>query len=131
MTFQFLADIPAGIPSAEEQTMGTILMFGAMFVIFYFLIIRPQQKKAKQHQALVSSIEKHDKVITAGGIYGVVTKAAKDDGLLTVEIAEGVEIKVLSDTIATVMDDVKAKPTNDNKDESKDKKKKKNKKKNK
>lgn len=123
MIFQFLAEVPAGIPSAEEQTMGTILMFGAMFVIFYFLIIRPQQKKFKQHQALVASIKKHDKIITAGGVFGKVTEAAKDDGLLTVEIAKGVEIKVLADTIATVMDDVKSKPTNDN-DKNTNKKKK-------
>jgi len=66
-------------------------------VIFYFLLIRPQQKKLKEHKAMVEATKKGDKVITGGGILGKVTDV-KDD-IVTVEIADGVRIKVKRDTI--------------------------------
>ena len=69
-----------------------------MFVIFYFLLIRPQQKKAKAHQEMINAIKKGDKVITSGGIHGTVVKV--DDTSATVEIADKVEIKILRANIA-------------------------------
>ncbi len=69
-----------------------------MFVIFYFLLIRPQQKKAKAHQAMINAVTKGDKVITSGGIHGTIVKV--DEGTATVEIAEKVTIKVLRANIA-------------------------------
>jgi len=69
-----------------------------MFVIFYFLLIRPQQKKAKEHQNMVNNLRKGDRVITSGGIYGEIT--AIDDNTVTVEIADKVRIKVSRPTIA-------------------------------
>lgn len=63
-----------------------------MFVIFYFLLIRPQQKKAKAHQEMISALKKGDNVVTSGGIHGIVTRV--DDETLTLEIAEKVKIKV-------------------------------------
>lgn len=69
-----------------------------MFVIFYFLLIRPQQKKHKEHQAMVTNLKKGDKVITSGGIHGVITKV--DDADVQVEIAEKVKIKVTRANIA-------------------------------
>jgi len=64
-----------------------------MFVIFYFLLIRPQQKKAKAHREMISAVKKGDKVITSGGIHGTIVKV--DDATVTLEIAEKVNIKVI------------------------------------
>ena len=69
-----------------------------IFVVFYFLLIRPQQKQAKQHQAYLSDLKKGNKVITKGGIFGEITGLT--DSVLTLEIAENVRIKVTRDAIA-------------------------------
>lgn len=69
-----------------------------IFVVFYFLLIRPQQKTAKQHQAYLSELKKGHKVITKGGIYGEITGLT--DNVLTLEIAENTRIKVTRDAIA-------------------------------
>jgi preprotein translocase subunit YajC len=71
-----------------------------MFAIFYFLLIRPQQKRAKAHKALVESIKIGDSIITAGGIHGKV--AAVQDDTIQVEIATGVKIKLSRSSIVTV-----------------------------
>ena len=75
----------------------------ALFAIMYFLLIRPQQKKLKDHQALITALRRGDMVVTAGGILGKVTKV-KDDGTeVEVEIATGVNVRVLKSTITTVL----------------------------
>ena len=66
--------------------------FILMFVIFYFLLIRPQQKKAKEHREMIANLKKGDRIITSGGIYGRVT--GMDDNTLTVEISDKVRVKV-------------------------------------
>jgi len=71
-----------------------------IFVVFWFLLIRPQQKKAKEHRALVSALKRGDRVVTSGGIYGQVTHVADDH--LMVEIADGVKIKILRDAVSNV-----------------------------
>ena len=63
-----------------------------MFVIFYFLLIRPQQKRTKEHRAMVTNLKKGDKIITSGGLHGRIT--GMDDATLTVEIADKVRVKV-------------------------------------
>lgn len=73
-----------------------------IFAIMYLLLIRPQQKKLKDHQAMVSALRRGDQVITQGGIVGKVVKV-KDDGELEVEIADGVKVRVIQSTIATVV----------------------------
>ena len=73
-----------------------------IFAIMYFLMIRPQQKKLKEHKAMVEALRKGDQVLTQGGIIGKVTKVS-DDGVLEVEIAEGVKVKVARQTITQVM----------------------------
>lgn len=73
-----------------------------IFAIMYFLLIRPQQKKVKEHQAMVSALRRGDQVITQGGVVGKVVKV-KDDGELELEIAEGVKVRVIQNTIATVV----------------------------
>tara|TARA_R110002012_G_scaffold96501_3_gene232606 strand:+ start:37879 stop:38157 length:279 start_codon:yes stop_codon:yes gene_type:complete len=73
-----------------------------IFAIMYFLLIRPQQKKVKEHKAMVEGLRRGDQVITAGGLVGKVVKV-KDDGELEVELAENVKVRVVQSTIATVV----------------------------
>lgn len=72
-----------------------------IFIVFYFLLIRPQQKKVKQHQQMVEALRRGDKVVTAGGIVGTVTKI--EDDMAHVEIAPNVRIKVMKATIGDVL----------------------------
>ena len=74
-----------------------------MFAIFYFLLIRPQQKKAKEHKALLEAMKKGDNVITAGGVHGKVT--AVDNELVTLEVANNVNIKITKSYIAAIKKD--------------------------
>ena len=73
-----------------------------IFAIMYFLLIRPQQKKVKEHQAMVEALRRGDQVITQGGLVAKVTKV-KEDGEVEVEIAEGVKVRVIKSTIAQVI----------------------------
>ncbi|MQQ06866.1 preprotein translocase subunit YajC [Epibacterium sp. SM1979] len=73
-----------------------------IFAIMYFLLIRPQQKKMKEHQQMVQALRRGDQVVTQGGVIGKVSKV-KEDGELEVEIAEGVKIRVVQSTIAQVL----------------------------
>ncbi|MDG1068910.1 MAG: preprotein translocase subunit YajC [Sulfitobacter sp.] len=84
--------------SGIEQFIPLILIFGIM----YFLLIRPQQKKLKDHQAMVAALRRGDQVITQGGIIGKVVKV-KEDGEVEVEIADGVKVRVIQSTIASVI----------------------------
>ena len=79
----------------------SILLILAMFAVMYFLMIRPQMKRAKEHKAMVESMQKGDEVVTAGGILGRITKV--DDQYITVAIAEGVEIQAQRAAIQTVL----------------------------
>lgn len=71
-----------------------------MFAIFYFLLIRPQQKKAKEHKALLETLQKGDQVVTAGGMHGKVT--AIEDGIAVIEVATGVNIRINKAFIASI-----------------------------
>ena len=73
-----------------------------IFVVFYFLLIRPQQKKMKEHKAMLSAIRRGDRVVTGGGIIGIVTKVGTDDEI-TVEIAENVRVRCLRSTVNLVL----------------------------
>lgn len=90
---------PAGTTGSSSFMSFIPLIF--MFAIFYFLLIRPQQKKAKEHKALLETLKKGDQVVTAGGIHGKVT--AIDDGVVVLEIATGVNIRINKGYIATVV----------------------------
>lgn len=72
-----------------------------IFVVFYFLMIRPQQKRAKEHQAMVANMRRGDTVVTAGGIVAKVIRVI-DDNEAQVEIADGVRVKVVRSTITEV-----------------------------
>src|SRR4051812_48511378 len=91
---------------AAEQSpfgmLGAILPFALIFVVFYFLLFRPQQKKMKDHRAMISAVKRGDRVVTSGGIIGVVTKVV-DDNELQIEIAEGVRVRALRSSISEVL----------------------------
>lgn len=72
-----------------------------IFAVFYFLLIRPQQKKMKEHRAMLDAVRRGDRVVTGGGIIGTVTKVVSDDEL-QIEIAEGVRVRVARATLASV-----------------------------
>lgn len=73
-----------------------------IFLIMYFLLIRPQQKKMKEHQNMVANLRRGDQVVTQGGLIGKVSKV-KDENELEVEIAEGVKVRVVKSTITQVL----------------------------
>ena len=79
-----------------------IVPFILIFGIMYFLLIRPQQKKVKEHQAMVAALRRGDQVVTQGGIIGKVSKV-KDDNEIEVEIAAGVNVRIVRSTIAQVV----------------------------
>lgn len=80
---------------------STLIMFGAIFLIFYFMIIRPQQKRAKEREKMLSNIEKGDKVVTSGGIHGII--AGIDEKTVLVAISENVKVKVERSAITSVL----------------------------
>lgn len=98
------------IPSAYAQAAGAapagnplvqMLPLVLIFVVFYFLLIRPQAKRAKEHKAMVAALGVGDEVVTSGGILGKVTEAGEQ--FVTVEIANGVQVKVQRHTIGSVL----------------------------
>ena len=92
---------PAGQASATTQLLMGIAPWLLIFVVFYLLMIRPQQLRVKQHQAALKAVKKGDEVITGGGIRGRVTKVTDDEA--EVEIATGVKIRVVKSTISHVL----------------------------
>lgn len=92
------AQAAGGAGSAFTSFVPLILIFAIM----YFLLIRPQQKKAKEHKAMVEALRRGDQIVTQGGIVGKVSKV-KEDGEIEVEIADGVRVRVIQSTVATVL----------------------------
>ena len=88
-------------PGGQGGQFAPILMMVVFIVIFYFLLIRPQQKKAKEHQSLVSKLTTGDEVVTTGGILGKVTDVG--DSFVTIEVADGVRMKVQKFQIGNLM----------------------------
>lgn len=96
----------AGGQGAQGGGFMSLIPLLLMFVIFYFLLIRPQQKKAKEHRDLIANLKKGDRVITSGGIYGTVT--GLDESTLTIEIAEKVRVKVVRSNVVGLAGKVSA-----------------------
>jgi preprotein translocase subunit YajC len=78
----------------------SLLPFVLIFVVFYFFLIRPQQKRAKEHREMVSQLRRGDKVITSGGLVGTVTKSVDDQETVEVEIAKDVKVNIMRTMIA-------------------------------
>lgn len=113
------AQSAGGIPAQGSMT-GTLIQLGLIFAIFYLLLIRPQQKKIKQHEAMLNTIKKGDQIVTGGGIYAKVTDAS-DAIDLTVEIAEGVKVKINRGTVRELLKDELSLPKTEGKKETKNK----------
>lgn len=84
------------------DSVGQFIPLILIFAIMYFLLIRPQQKKLKDHQSMVAALRRGDQVVTAGGLIGKVSKI-KDDAEVEVELAEGVKVRVVRSTIGQVI----------------------------
>jgi preprotein translocase subunit YajC len=115
--FAYAQAAPGAFDYLNSLLIPTMLIIGIM----YFLMIRPQQKRLKEHQAMVAGVRRGDTVVTSGGIIGKVAKV--DDQELQVEIAEGVKIKILRSTISEVRGKGEAatSPKAKDKDKEKDK----------
>lgn len=100
MNYFFLMAPPAE-GSQGGGLMGTLIMFGAIFLIFYFMIIRPQQKRAKERDALLNNVKKGDKVITSGGLHGIVTSV--EDKTVILQVSDNVKLKFEKQAITTVI----------------------------
>ena len=100
----------AGEAGGSTSFITSMFPLIVIFVIFYFLLIRPQQKRAKEHKLMVANLRRGDKVITSGGILAKVTKVGEGDEV-EVEISQGVKVKMIRSTISTVME--KTEPANE------------------
>ncbi len=90
--------------SAEKMMRDNFLILGILFFIFYFILIRPQQRRVKQHQEMMKALKKGAKVITSGGIIGTIIKFEGED-VVVVEIAQGVRVRISKSSISEVTDD--------------------------
>lgn len=103
MTFHsFLLMAPPQGNGADQSgsMISTVVMFGAIFVIFYFMIFRPQKKRQAERENLVNSAEKGDKVITASGIHGTIS--AVEEGTVLLQVADNVKIRVEKSAIVSL-----------------------------
>jgi len=87
--------------ASGNAVLTQVVFFGAIFAIFYFLLIRPQQKKAKEAKAMLEALQKGDEIVTAGGVLGRISKIG--DQYLTVEIATGTEVMVQRGAVAQLL----------------------------
>jgi len=101
---------PSGQQGGPAGMLVGVLPWVLIFAIFYLLMIRPQQRRVKEHQAAIAAVKKGDDVVTGGGIRGRVTKVTDDEA--EVEIAQGVKIRVVKSTISQVLSP-NTKPAND------------------
>lgn len=94
----YAQDAPA--PPAGPGLGGLVFPI-LLFAVLYFILIRPQQKRAKEHKKMVSALAKGDEVVTSGGVLGRINKL--DDNFITLEVADGIELKVQRQAVSTLM----------------------------
>jgi preprotein translocase subunit YajC len=90
------------VAKTSEVGFSNFVPLIAIFLVFYFLLIRPQQNKVKEHQKTLGALKKNDKVQTTSGIFGVIKSIDEKDGNVQLEIAEGIEIKILKQSVSIV-----------------------------
>ena len=108
----FVQAAPAG-----PSPIYTIGMMAALFAIFYFLLIRPQQKRAREHREMVQAVRRGDRVVTAGGLVGKVAKVG--DGEVQIDLGEGIRVTAITATLQDVRSKTAPKPANDAKPKAK------------
>ena len=96
----FIADAHAQTGAGGDPTFSFIMLI-ALFAVFYFVLIRPQSKRQKEHKAMVASLSKGDEVVTNGGLLGKITNVG--DSFVTIEIADGMKVKVQRMAVASLM----------------------------
>lgn len=94
----------AGKSSSPGGMLSMLLPFILMFVVMYFLILRPQKRKEKERKILLSRIKKNDRVVTAGGIHGLITSVRENEIILRVDDAKDVKLKIDRSAIVTVLE---------------------------
>lgn len=95
------ADGAAAAPTGAAGGLETILMMGVFFAIMYFMIIRPQQKRSKEHKQMLEALGKGDEVVTSGGILGKVTSV--NENFVELSIADNVSVKLQKQAVTAVM----------------------------
>lgn len=85
----------------QGSGLPSLFMFGILFVVFYFLLIRPQMKQAKEHKKMVESIAKGDEVVTSGGLLGKINQVG--DNFIVLEVAKDMEVKIQKHSISAIM----------------------------
>ena len=93
-----------GDATGQGSPFGLLLPFILIFGVFYFLIIRPQSKRQKDHQAMVKPLHKGDQVVTSGGFHGTIHWISEDSDVVTLEIADKVRVKISRGSISKVME---------------------------
>ena len=88
-------------PTRARAVYSFFIMLALMFGVFYFLLIRPQQKRQKEHKAMIDAVRRGDTVVTSGGMIGKVTKVI-DESEIQVELAENVRVRIIKATLADV-----------------------------
>jgi len=88
----------------QANPLGMLLPFVLIFAVFYFLIIRPQSKRQKDHKSMVSSLKKGDGIVTAGGIHGTIQAISDENEIVTIEIADKVRVKINRGSISKVVE---------------------------
>lgn len=101
MSFPISDAWAAAAPQGQADALMSFLPLILIFVVFYFLLIRPQAKRAKEHKQMVQALSKGDEVVTNGGLLGRVT--AVGENFVEVQVAEGVQVKVQRQSIASLM----------------------------
>jgi preprotein translocase subunit YajC len=93
----------AAAPAPGGDMLMSVLPLILVFAIFYFLMIRPQQTKMKQHREMLDNLKKGDQIVTSGGIVGKIARIEQSDNQLVVEIAPNVQVKVIRQTVADLL----------------------------
>lgn len=91
----------ANAAAQQSSPYGSLIMLGLLFAVFYFLLIRPQAKRAKEHRSMVQALAKGDEVVTNGGTLGKITDVGEQ--FVTLEVADGVNIKLQRSAVQTVL----------------------------
>ena len=97
----FISDAHAAAQAGQSDPLTSFLPLIIIFVVFYFLLIRPQTKKAKEHKQMVEALAKGDEVVTNGGLLGKVTKVG--DNFVDLELAEGIVVKLQRHAVGSLM----------------------------
>jgi preprotein translocase subunit YajC len=99
LTLQWIAAM-AGNPEGGGSTMYLLVWFGLIFVLIYFMMIRPQRKRQKEHERLLGELKKGDKIVTTGGMFGTIFAIDEDRGRVVVKIANDTKLEFLKSSIA-------------------------------